>query len=101
MHRLYATLKTVAPEADEAIKWGTPFFVEPRFRLAFDAFTAHCSFSPSGDALEVFRKEMESRQTTKGAVKISYNEPLPEDLISRIAEYCLRSLGERQDSAFW
>ena len=44
---------------------------------------------------------MESRQTTKGALKISYNEPLPEDLISRIAEYCLRSLGERQDSAFW
>ncbi len=55
MHRLYAILKSVAPEAGEAINWGTPFFVEPRFRFAFYAFKAHCSSSPSGDAMEVFR----------------------------------------------
>ena len=37
LRRLYAILKSVAPEAEEAIKWGTPFFVEPRFLFAFSA----------------------------------------------------------------
>ena len=37
LRRLYAILKGVAPEAEEAIKWGTPFFVEPRFLFAFSA----------------------------------------------------------------
>ena len=37
LRRLYAILKSVAPKAEEAIKWGTPFFVEPRFLFAFSA----------------------------------------------------------------
>ena len=40
LRRLYAILKSVAPEAEEAIKWGTPFFVEPRFLFAFSAHKA-------------------------------------------------------------
>ena len=31
LHQLYALLRKVAPDAQEAIKWGNPFFVEPRF----------------------------------------------------------------------
>ena len=41
-------LKSVAPEAEEAIKWGTPFFVEPRFLFAFSAHKAHLNFVVSG-----------------------------------------------------
>ena len=29
LRRLYTILKSVAPEAEETIKWGTPFFVDP------------------------------------------------------------------------
>jgi hypothetical protein len=32
--RLYAILKSVAPEAEVALKWNTPFFVELRFLFA-------------------------------------------------------------------
>ena len=46
LQRLYAILKSVAPEAEEAIKWGTPFFVEPRFVFAFSAHRSHLSFAP-------------------------------------------------------
>ena len=31
LEQLYKALKIIAPKADEAIKWGTPFFFEPRF----------------------------------------------------------------------
>jgi uncharacterized protein YdhG (YjbR/CyaY superfamily) len=65
LHQLYAILKSVAPEAEEAIKWGTPFFVEPRFVFAFSAHKAHLSFAPTAAALEQFRKELEQHKRPK------------------------------------
>src|SRR5947207_12598504 len=79
LRRLYAILKSVAPEAEEAIKWGTPFFVEPRFLFAFSASKAHLNFAPTEAALKVFRKELEKHKTTKNFLQIPYNMPLPED----------------------
>lgn len=99
--RLYAILKKAAPKAEEAIKWGNPFFIEPRFVYAFSAHKAHLSFSPTSEALEVFRKELKPYQTTKNFLKIPYDQTLPEDLIQRIAEYRVRAVAERQDDAFW
>lgn len=101
LRRLYAILKEVAPEAVEAIKWGTPFFVEPRFLFAFSAHKAHLNFTPDAEGLEPFRKELQKHKTTKGSLQIPYNKPLPEDLIRKIAEYRLRQVRERADDAFW
>jgi len=101
LRRLYAILKSVAPEAEEAIKWGTPFFVEPRFLFAFSAHKAHCNFAPTAAALKAFRKQLEEHKTTKGSLQIFYNEPLPEELIRKIADYSLREVREREDDAFW
>jgi uncharacterized protein YdhG (YjbR/CyaY superfamily) len=101
LRRLCAILKSVAPEAEEAIKWGTPFFVEPRFLFAFSAHKAHLGFTPSPAGLEPFRQELEKHKTTKGMLQIPYNEPLPEDLIRKIAEYRVRQVREREDDSFW
>jgi uncharacterized protein YdhG (YjbR/CyaY superfamily) len=101
LRRLYAVLKSVAPEAEEAIKWGTPFFVEPRFLFAFSAHKAHLNFAPTAAGLEAFRKELEKQKTTKYMLQIPYDKPLPEDLIRKIAEYRLRAVRERKDDAFW
>jgi len=101
LRRLYALLKSVAPKAEEVIKWGIPFFVEPRFLFAFSAHKAHCNFAPTAAALEAFRKELEKHKTTKGTLQIPDNKPLPEGLIRKIAEYSLRDVREREDAAFW
>ena len=101
LRRLYAILKSVAPEAEEVIKWGMPFFVEPRFVFAFSAHKAHCNFAPTPTALKAFRKELEKHKTTKNYLQIPYNEPVPEDLIRKIAEYRLREVRDRKDDAFW
>ena len=101
LRRLYAILKSVAPKAEEAIKWGTPFFVEPRFLFAFSAHKAHCNFAPTAAALKAFRKQLQEHKTTKGSLQIFYNEPLPEDLIRKIADYSLREVRQREDDAFW
>jgi uncharacterized protein YdhG (YjbR/CyaY superfamily) len=101
LRRLYALLRSVAPQAEETIKWGTPFFVEPRFLFAFSAHKAHTSFAPTAAAMEAFADELRSHQTTKGTLKIPYDEPLPEDLIRRMAEFCVEEVSERESDSFW
>ncbi len=93
LRRLYAILKSVAPQAQETIKWGTPFFVEPRFLFAFSAHKAHLNFAPTPAALRAFRKELKNHQTTKNFLQLPYNEPLPEDLIRKIATHRLQNMG--------
>jgi uncharacterized protein YdhG (YjbR/CyaY superfamily) len=101
LRRLYAILKRVAPEAEETIKWGTPFFVEPRFLFAFSAHKAHCNFAPTVGALKAFRKELAKHKTTTGMLQIPYDTPLPEGLVRKLAEHCLREVRKREDDAFW
>ena len=101
MRRLYAILKSVAPEAKEAIKWGTPFFVEPRFLFSFSAHKAHLNFAPTAATLKAFCKDLQKHKTTKGTVQIPYDKPLPEDLVRKMADYCRRDVRERVDDAFW
>ncbi len=75
--------------------------MEPRFLFSFSAHKAHCNFAPTAAALERFRKELKAHQTTKNFLQVPYNEPLPEDLIRRIAKSRLRDVRERKDDAFW
>ena len=100
LRRLYEILKEVAPYAEEAIKWNTPFFIEPRFLFAFSAFKAHLSFTLTESDHEHFRKELESHQITKCLLKIPYKEPLPEALIRKIAERRLKEVSARKDDSF-
>ena len=101
LRRLYAILKSVAPEAGQTIKWGTPFFVEPRFLFAFSAHKAHLNFAPTAEGLEPFRQELKAHKTTRGFLQIPYDKPLPEDLIRRIAERRLRDVGRVKEGGFW
>jgi uncharacterized protein YdhG (YjbR/CyaY superfamily) len=75
--------------------------VEPRFLFAFSAHKAHLGFWPSPAGLEPFRKALEEHKTIEGILNIPYNEPLPEDLIRKIAEYRPQQVREREDDSFW
>ncbi len=102
LRQLYAILQSVATEAEETIKWGTPFFVEPRFLFAFSAHKAHLGFTPSEEGLEPFRQELADYEiTSKCILKIPYKMPLPEGLIRKIAELRLQAVSEREDDSFW
>ena len=101
LRKIHAILKSVAPDAEEAIKWGSPFFVEPRFLFSFSAHKAHCNFAPSPEALEAFRDELAGYPTTKNFLQIPYEMPVPEDLIRRIAEHRHETVTRREDDAFW
>ena len=101
LQRIYSILKSVAPDAEEAIKWGTPFFIEPRFLFAFSAHKAHCNFAPMAASLAAFREELKSHKTTKNFLQIPHDGPVPEALIRKIAKHSLRLVRERADESFW
>lgn len=101
LHRIHDLLKNVAPDAQEAIKWGVPFFVEPRFLFSFAANKAHLNFAPGQLALGHFSKELAAYKTTQNFLQLPYDQPLPEALIRRIAKYQLQLVRAREDDAFW
>jgi uncharacterized protein YdhG (YjbR/CyaY superfamily) len=101
LRRLHAILKEVAPKAQEAIKWGAPFFVEPRFLFSFSATKAHANFAPSATTLEHFREELAGQRTTKHYLQLPYDQPLPEALIRKLAKYQLKVVSARKDDSFW
>ena len=101
LRKLHGILKQAAPEATVAIKWGNPFFVEPRFVYAFSAHKAHLSFAPGPEAMAHFADELKSQRTTRHFLQVPYTAALPADLIRRMAEYCVATVAARTDDGFW
>lgn len=101
LQKLYALLKEVAPDAEEAIKWGVPFFIEPRFVFSFSAHKYHLNFAPMAEALAPFQDELSAFKTTKNFLQIPYTDELPVALIRKIAERSLQLVQARSTDSFW
>jgi uncharacterized protein YdhG (YjbR/CyaY superfamily) len=99
LQQLYALLKRVAPDATEAIKWGSPVFESTRILFAFSAHKAHINFAPTPAAMEPFRKELAAHKTGKGTLQIPYDKPLPEALVRKIAKFRVKDV--RDNDAKW
>ena len=99
LRKLRAILRSVTPKAQEVLKWGNPFFVDPRFVYAYSAHKAHLSFAPTAEALAAFREELKDHDTTKHFLRLPYAKPLPSALLRRIAVHRSRHMGDRD--TFW
>ena len=92
-------LKKVAPNATEALKWGSPVFEENRILFAYAAFKLHMNFMPTPSALEPFKEELADYKTGKGTIQFPYDKPLPKMLIRKIASF--RAKDVRDNDARW
>ena len=101
LRRLHALLKAAAPKAQEAIKWGMPFFIEPRFLFSFSAHARHLDFAPSSELLLRYAGQLGEYKATKHMLQVRYDQPLPEALIRRMAKERVRELRARKDDSFW
>ncbi len=77
LRELHAILRKTAPRATEAIKWGSPVFVDGRILFAFAAYRAHLNFMPTPSAMKPFKKELAKFNTGKGSIQLPYDQPLP------------------------
>jgi uncharacterized protein YdhG (YjbR/CyaY superfamily) len=86
LQALRETIAAAAPEAQETISYGMPAFrYRGRSLVAYDAFTAHCSFFPMASALiEAHRDELAGFATARGTLRFTPEHPIPADLVARI-----------------
>ncbi|MDX9750728.1 MAG: DUF1801 domain-containing protein [Flavobacteriales bacterium] len=99
LNELYALLKSVAPDAKEAIKWGSPVFEEGRILFAFSAHRKHANFVPTPASLAPFKKELAGFTVGRIAMQLPYDKPLPKALIRKIALH--RAKDVRENDARW
>jgi uncharacterized protein YdhG (YjbR/CyaY superfamily) len=95
LREIRAILRQVAPNATEALKWGSPVFEERRILFAFAAFKSHLNFVPTPSAMKPFRKDLAKYTTGKGSIQFPYDRPLPKTLIRKIAAFRVKELNER------
>ena len=96
---LRSLLKEVAPDATEAIKWGSPVFEEKRILFAYSAFKSHLNFMPTRSTVDVFREELSEYKIGRDTIQLPYNKPLPTEIIRKIALHRVRDV--RENDALW
>lgn len=89
LREVRAVLRNALPEAEERISWSMPTYWKGRNLIHFAASKKHLGIYPGDEAIAAFAKELADFDTGKGTIRLSYEQPLPADLIRKIAEWCL------------
>lgn len=83
-----STLRGALPEAEERISWSMPTYWKGHNIIHFAASKKHIGLYPGPTAVAAFAEELAPYKTSKGTIQIPYREPLPLELISKIAAWC-------------
>jgi len=94
LNALLTCLSEVVPEAEKELKWGVPAFTYRRVLFTVAAFKNHINFYPTPATINTFNKELKPFSTTKSAIQLQLNEPLPIKLIREIANHRFKDVVE-------
>ena len=87
-----AAIRAVVPDTEERISYGIPtFMLDGRYVVYFSGWKRHVSVYPipdtRGDA--AFGRDLKPFMAGKGTLKFALDEPLPLELIGRVARRLL------------
>ncbi|SCM79221.1 conserved hypothetical protein [uncultured Sporomusa sp.] len=88
LREVYATIKAALPDATEKISWQMPTFWKGQNLIHFAAFKKHIGLYPGSEAVIAFADKLTDYKTSKGAIQLPNNKPLPLELITEIALWC-------------
>jgi uncharacterized protein YdhG (YjbR/CyaY superfamily) len=86
---LAAVVRAEAPEAIERIAYGLVTWHQRENLIHLGAFTNHVGIYPGPDAIVAFAAELEAFKTSKGAIQVPHDAPLPVELVRRITRWRL------------
>ncbi len=81
-------LRAAIPDAEETISWSMPTYRKGRNLIHFAAAKKHVGLYPGEEAAAAFADRLEGYEVSKGAIRLPYAKPLPEELIAEIAAWC-------------
>lgn len=84
---LRATVRKLAPQAEEVISYNMPAFRMHGMLVWYAACKNHIGFYPTPSAIVAFKKQLSSYECSKGAIQFSLDRPLPVALIEDIVRF--------------
>lgn len=87
-------IKSAIPEAEERISWSMPTYWKGKNIIHFAASKKHLSVYPGDEAISAFIEELADYDVSKGTIRIHYDQPLPKELIRRIAKWCFEKYSD-------
>lgn len=84
---LRKVIKEAAPDAEEKISYQMPAFALHGNLVYFAAYKKHIGFYPTSSGIEAFKDELSEYKSSKGAVQLPIEKPLPYELIRRIVKF--------------
>jgi uncharacterized protein YdhG (YjbR/CyaY superfamily) len=99
LERICQITRLVVPEAEEALSYGMPAFkYRKRPLLGFMAKQHHLSLHPfSPSAIDAVKGELGGFDVSKGTIRFSSDNPIPEDTLRRIIDARLREIATAKE----
>ena len=85
LNQIRTTVTKAVPQAEEAMKYGIPTLTMKTNLLHYAAFEKHIGLYPTPGGMQEFAAELKGYVQGKGSVQLPLDQPLPLDLIRRIA----------------
>ena len=98
LKRLRSIIRKAVPAAEEGISYQIPAYkLDGVPVLYFAGWKQHYSLYPASDALAAaFKDELSRYELSKGTIRFPLSEPIPVDLIERIAKFRVEQLTQRE-----
>lgn len=90
LQKVRETIRKVAPEASETIKYAMPTFMLNGNLVFFAGYKNHIGFYPIPSGIEAFKTELAPYKQGKGSVQFPLNQPIPLGLITKIVKYRIK-----------
>jgi uncharacterized protein YdhG (YjbR/CyaY superfamily) len=98
LEKIRSIIQKAAPKATEVISYGMPAFKQDGILVYFAAFKNHYGFFPTASPIVIFKKELVTYKTSKGAIQFPTDKPIPIKLIQAIVK--LRITQNKEKTAF-
>jgi len=98
LEKIRSVIQKAAPKATEVISYGMPAFKQDGILVYFAAFKNHYGFFPTASPIVIFKKELVTYKTSKGAIQFPTDKPIPIKLIQAIVK--LRITQNKEKTAF-
>ena len=90
LQELRATIKAAAPEAQERMSYGMPFYEYKGRLVYFQLWKNHIGVYALASEAEEHRSELQGYVADKGTLRFPLNEPLPLALIEKLVQAKVR-----------
>lgn len=89
LEKVRATIKNVAPDAEECISYMMPAYKQNGIIAYFAGQKKHLGFYATPNGNTEFKSELSKYKTGKGSIQFPYDEEIPYELIADMVEFNL------------